>query len=283
MAINLVTKFSGVVDEAFTENSKASLVVNSDYDFIGAKSIKIYSVGTAEMNDYGRNTDGTSRYGTVKDLETDIQEVSMEKDRSFTFAIDKMDEDETLGALNAGSALARQINEKVIPETDKYVYKKICDNAGNVKEETITDENAYEALAEGNATQDEASVPEQGRVVVACPKYFKNLKADKRAVLETEVGQEMRIKGVMGEMDGSLIQKVPARLLPEKTNFILAHPVATTFAVKLADYKIHEDAPGVSGSLVEGRVYYTAFVRNNKKDAIYVSKETASVEETASV
>ena len=277
MAINLATKFSGVVDEAFTENSKASLVVNSDYDFIGSKSIKIYSVGTAEMNDYGRNTDGTARYGTVKDLSTEIQEVSMEKDRSFTFAIDKMDEDETLGALNAGTALARQINEEVIPESDKYVYKKMCDNAGTTKVETISDNNAYEALATGNATQDEDSVPEQGRVAVVNPIFYKHLKADERAVLDTEVGQGMRIKGVVGEMDGALIQKVPSRLLPAKVNFILAHPVATTFAVKLADYKIHEDAPGVSGSLVEGRVYYTAFVRNNKKKAIYVSRETASV------
>ena len=274
MAINLATKFSSVVDEAFAEQSKASLVVNSDYDFIGSKSIKIYSVGTAEMNDYGRNTEGTARYGTVKDLTNEVQEVSMEKDRSFTFTIDKMDEDETLGALNAGTALARQINEVVIPESDKYVYQTMVDNAGTTVEETIDKTNAYDSLATANAVQDEASVPEAGRVCVGNPTFIKNLKADERAVLDTEVGQEMRIKGVIGEMDGANIQKVPSRLLPEKVNYILAHPVATTFAVKLADYKIHEDAPGVSGSLVEGRVYYTAFVRNKKKSAIYVSKET---------
>lgn len=274
MAINLATKYSPLVDEVFEEQSKASLVVNNDYDFIGSKSIKIYSVGTAEMNDYGRNTEGTARYGDVKDLSTDIQEVSMEKDRSFTYAIDKMDEDETLGALNAGTSLARQINEVVIPETDKYVYQTMADNAGTTVEETIDKTNAYDSLATANAVQDEASVPEAGRVCVGSPTFIKNLKADERAVLDTEVGQEMRIKGVIGEMDGANIQKVPSRLLPEKVNYILAHPVATTFAVKLADYKIHEDAPGVSGSLVEGRVYYTAFVRNKKKAAIYVSKET---------
>lgn len=224
------------------------------------------------MNDYGRNTEGTARYGTVKDLSTAEQEVAMEKDRSFTFAIDKMDEDETLGALNAGTALARQINEVVIPESDKYVYAKMVTNAGTTATETLTSENTYDALATGNAVQDEASVPEQGRIAIFNPIAYKNLKADEKAVLDTEVGQEMRIKGVVGEMDGTLIQKVPARLLPANVNFILAHPVATTFAVKLAEYKIHEDAPGVSGSLVEGRVYYTAFVRNNKKSAIYVSK-----------
>ena len=273
MAINLATKFSPVVDETFTEQSKSSLVVNSDYDFVGSKSIKIYSVGTAEMNDYGRNTDGTARYGTPKDLNNDVQEEQMEKDRSFTFVIDKMDEDETLGAMNAGTALARQINEKVIPEVDKYVYQKMADKAGNTIEEDIDNTNAYDSLATANEIQDEALVPEQGRVCVGTPAFVKNLKADERAVLDTDVGQNIRIKGVIGEMDGVSIQKVTSKLLPENVNYILAHPVATTFAVKLADYKIHEDAPGVSGSLVEGRIYYTAFVRNNKKSAILVSKK----------
>lgn len=272
---DLAKKFSPVVDEAFATESKSSLVTNSDYDFIGAHSIAIYSVGTAEMNDYGRNTEGTSRYGTVKDLEASVQEASMEKDRSFTFSIDRADEDETLGALNAGEALARQIREVVIPETDKYVYKKMADNAGTTAEEAITSANAYEAIATGNEVQDEAGVPEQGRVCVCTPEFNKNLKADPKAVLDTEVGQDMRIKGVVANMDGANIQKVPAKLLPANTNFILAHPIATTFAVKLAEYKIHENAVGVSGSLVEGRVYYTAFVRNNKKAAIYVSKKTA--------
>ena len=97
MAINLVTKFSPLVDERFEVESKTSLVTNKDYDFIGTHSIKIYSVGTAEMNDYGRNATISndesdhvlSRYGVIKDLSTSIQEVSMEKDRSFAFVVDK--------------------------------------------------------------------------------------------------------------------------------------------------------------------------------------------------
>lgn len=271
MAINLATKFSSKVDERFTAESKTSLVTNKDYDFIGTHSIKIYSVGVAEMGDYGRNTDGTSRYGTPKDLGTDVQEESMEKDRSFTFVIDKMDEDETLGALNAGKALARQLSEVVIPEVDTYTYKKMADNAGTTKVENITSSNAYESIVDGNEVLDEAKVPAQGRVVTCTPSFNSKLKKDKSAVLETEIGQDMRIKGVVANMDGSLIQKVPSVLLPTGTNFLLSHPIATTQAIKLADYKIHTDAPGVSGALVEGRIYYTAFVRNNKKKAIYHS------------
>ena len=278
MAINLASKFSPVVDERFEVESKTSLVVNKDYDFVGVKTLKIYSVGTAEMNDYGRNTsigngEGNvySRYGLIHDLSTDVQEVQMEKDRSFTFVIDKMDEDETLGALNAGTALARQLREVVIPEVDKYTYAKISAGAGKTQTETITSDNAYDSIVAGNETLDEAKAPVDGRVVVCTPAFYSNLKKDKNAVLETEIGQDMRIKGVIANMDGVAIQKVVSSLLPENTNFILTHKVATTQAIKLAEYKTHNDAPGVSGTLVEGRIYYTAFVRNNKRNAIYVS------------
>ena len=280
MAINLVTKFSPLVDERFEVESKTSLVTNKDYDFIGTHSIKIYSVGTAEMNDYGRNatisndeTDHVlSRYGVIKDLSTSIQEVSMEKDRSFAFVVDKEDSDETLQALNAGSALARQLREVVIPEVDAYTYKKMADNAGHTEYGvTITANNAYTELTEGTEYMDEKKVPADGRVVVTTPKFYKFLKQDKNAVLETEIGQDMRIKGVVANMDGMTIQKVVSTLLPEGLNFMIAHKVATTQAIKLAEYKLHTDTVLASGTIVTGRIYYTAFVRNNKKDAIYVN------------
>lgn len=277
MAINLAEKYSSLVDEKFTSVSKASLVTNRDYNFVGAHTIQIYSVGTAPMNDYGRNTAGTSRYGTVNDLSTTLQEVTMEKDRSFTFAVDKMDEDETLGALNAGSALARQLREVITPEVDTYTYAKISASAGKtVNEQTITASNAYQSLIAGSEFLDESEVPAEGRVAVVTPKFVTFLKSDPQAVLETEVGQDMRIKGVIANMDGLTIQKVPSKYLPTGTNFIIVHPVATTLAIKLAEYKIHNNPQGVSGALVEGRIYYTAFVRNNKKNAIYVSTTEAA-------
>lgn len=281
MAINLVSKFSDLVDERFEVESKTSLITNKDYDFIGTHSIKIYSVGTAPMHDYGRNTpisndEGEShvlsRYGEIKDLETTIQEVSMENDRSFAFVVDKEDEDETLKALNAGSALARQLREVVIPEVDTYTYKKMADNAGHTEYGvSITNENAYEKLTDANEYLDERKVPTEGRVATVNPTFYKKLKQDKNAVLETEVGQDMRIKGVIANMDGLTIQKVVSSLLPEGLNFMVSHKVATTQAIKLAEYKMHTDTVLASGTICTGRIYYTAFVRNNKKDAIYVS------------
>lgn len=285
MAINLVTKFSPLVDERFEVESKTSLVTNKDYDFVGAKTLKIYSVATAPMYNYGRNADigndGSqdqvlSRYGLIEDLATETQEVSMEKDRSFIFVIDKMDQDETLQALNAGSALARQLREVVIPEVDTYTYKKMADNAGKtVYNQTITSSNAYTALTDATEYMDEKKVPADGRVAVVTPAFYKLLKQDSNAVLETEIGENMRVKGVIANMDGMTIQKVVSSLLPTNINFMVAHKIATTQAIKLAEYETIDGGALASGKIVKGRIYYTAFVRNNKKNAIYVNTKAS--------
>ena len=73
-------------------------------------------------------------------------------------------------------------------------------------------------------------------------------------------------------IDGLPVVLTPTSRLPQNVEFIIAHPVATTSPVKLEDYKIHDNPPGINGKLVEGRIRYDAFVLDNKKKAIYVHK-----------
>lgn len=47
MAIELVQKYSPYVDEIFAKESKLDLLTNKDYDFTGAKSVKVYKITTA--------------------------------------------------------------------------------------------------------------------------------------------------------------------------------------------------------------------------------------------
>lgn len=84
--ISYAEKYSKVVDEKFASESKSALVVNRDYDFVGAKTVKVYTISTSSMNNYGRDQTGTSRYGEVGNLDATAQELTMTRDRSFTFA-----------------------------------------------------------------------------------------------------------------------------------------------------------------------------------------------------
>ncbi len=83
---------------------------------------------------------------------------------------------------------------------------------------------------------------------------------------------------MIANLDGLAVMKIPANRLPRNFGFMIAHPCATVAPTKLEDYKIHEDAPGISGSLVEGRIVYDAFVLDNKQKAIYYQVQTAEQE-----
>lgn len=279
MAINLVTKFQPYTDEQFSTESKKALLTNQDFDWTGAHTIKVYKVTTSAMNDYGRNgpAEGNwSRYGAVGALDATTEEFTLKKDRSFTFAIDKLDTDETAAQLQAATALARQNREVVIPEVDAYVYGVMCDKAGNKPTaKALTATNLYTELLAASQALDDAEVPETGRVLVVTPAVYVLMKKCKDIVMETDIGNELRLKGVIGLLDGMSVQKIPANRLPAAFGFMVAHPCATVAPVKLEDYTVHENPPGISGSLVEGRICYDAFVLENKAKAIYYQAMTA--------
>lgn len=277
MAIELTTKFQPYVDEQFTAESKKHLLTNQDFDWTGAHTIKVYKISTSEMNDYNRNGEDTgnwSRYGAVKDLDATTEELVLKKDRSFTFTIDKLDKDETQQQLQAASALARQNREVVIPEVDAYTYGVMAENAGTAPEAVeLTATNIYGKILEGSLALDDANVPESGRVLVVTPAVYNMMKQSGDIAMETNIGNDLRLQGVIGILDGMNVQKIPAPRLPADFGFMIAHPVATVAPVKLEDYTIHENPPGISGSLVEGRICYDAFVLDNKKSAIYYQKK----------
>lgn len=285
MAIDLVTKFAPYVDEQFKNESKRDLLTNQDFTWTGAHSVKIYKISTSQMNDYDRDGTGEnwSRYGYVAPLSATTKEMTLSKDRSFTFAIDKLDQDETAQQLAAASALARQNREVVIPEVDSYTYGVMASNAGHKPDAlALTAENIYGEITKASQALDDAEIPETGRALVVTPATYALMKKSKDINLDTDVGQDMRLKGVIGNLDGAAVVKVSAVRLPENFGFMLAHPSATVNPVKLEDFHIHQDPPGISGSLVEGRICYDAFVLDNKVKAIYYQALPAATSKAAS-
>ena len=273
MAVTLAEKFLPYVDEQFKAESKKSLLTNQDFNWTGAHTVKIYKISTAAMTDYGRTgPTGTnwSRYGAVAGLDAATEELTLSRDRSFTFAIDAMDADETGQTLTAASALARQLREVVIPEIDGYVFGKMCTGAGTKPAAAeLTAANIYGEILKAGAALDAAEVPETGRQLLVTPETLLLMKQSGDIVLETDIGADLRLKGVISNLDGANVIRVPASRVPEGFGFLLAHPSATVAPVKLESYNTHQNPPGINGQLVEGRVVYDAFVLENKKMALY--------------
>lgn len=196
--------------------------------------------------------------------------MTLKKDRSFTFAIDQLDEDETEHNLKAATALSRQMREVIIPEVDTYTYGVMVAGAGYKPAAiALTAENIYSEILKANNALDNAEVPETERQIVVTPDVYALMKKCKDIVLETDIGNDLRLKGVISNLDGCNVIKVPASRLPKNFGFMIAHPCACAAPTKLETYNVHTNPPGISGQLVEGRIVYDAFVLENKAKAIY--------------
>ena len=272
MAINFHEKYSKKVQERFYQESltQSSFSKDLDMEFTGVKTVKVSSIGVAEMNDYTRS--GSARYGTPADLQDTIQEFVMTKDRSFTFIIDKGDNMEQNMIKKAGQAINRQLREVVTPEIDKYRFSVWAANAG--QKATIdapAKDNILELVVDAKLALDNKLVPQKGRTLYVGSAAYKALLTCEEYIRLDKLGSKTLVNGKVGEIEGMDVKFIPDTYLPANVAFMIIYKDAAISPVKLHEYKLHKDPPGVSGHLAEGRFIYDAFVIETKKDGIYVA------------
>ena len=178
----------------------------------------------------------------------------------------------------------RQFDTKIIANISgdsPEEYGVMCEKAGHKPEaKALSATNIYGEILAASQALDDAEVPETGRVLVVTPAVYALLKKSKDITMETDIGNDLRLKGVISNLDGMSVQKIPANRLPAGFGFMIAHPCATVAPTKLEDYTIHDNPPGISGSLVEGRICYDAFTLDNKVKAVYYQAQPSTGEET---
>lgn len=267
MAKVYTEKFAEKIDERFSPTTVTHAATNNDYDFVGAKTVKVTSINTVALGDYDRN----EGYGAAKTIDNTVQELTMRKDRSFKIVLDKMDEEET--KIRAGEVLARQKREVIDPEMEKYRLGIMLDvvTAGSNKI-TGAASKYYENFLAANEKLDDADVPKAGRVAFVTPAFLNKLKLDANFIKASDLGQQMLLKGQVGEVDGVAILAAKKAWMEDNTSpatigydCLIAHKSATVAPVKLAEYKIITDSEDYSGTVFLGRIYYDCFVLNNKK------------------
>lgn len=276
--INLATKYEKKVDERFKLGSLTEAFVNNDYNWTGVESIKIYNIPTVALNDYQRS--GTSRYGIPAELEDVITEYKLTTDKAFTYTIDKGNNQDQMNVKDAGKSLRREIDEIITPAKDMQRLKVMAEKAAslsNIGTGSITKSNAYEKFLDGQKTLDNYKVPVTNRVAAVSASFYAKLKLDDSFTKAGDMATKIAINGLVGEVDGVKIIKVPDSYLPTNCEFIIAHPSATVSPAKLTDYKIHDNPPGINGNLVEGRVRFDTFVLTAKENGIYAHYTEAPV------
>lgn len=281
MAINLVTEYSKKVAERFKKSSVTAGHMNNDYSFEGVKTVNVYSVDTVPTGNYTRS--GTSRYGTPTELGDTVQTLNMDLDRAFTYTIDKGNAKEQYNIKSARKSLRRQIDEVIVPEMDKHRLGVWATYAIHGATNAPTANTITGLVMDATEVLDEAFVPESGRTLFVTSKVYKVLKQNPDFLGIDKLGEKALAKGVVGEIDGMTVVKVPNSYLPTGIFFLVTHKSAIMGPAKLQDYKIHSDPPGINGDLVEGRYIHDAFVLEAKSGALYAATNSANTCNTPTV
>lgn len=294
-SINLTTEFSPKVMERFKLKSVTEGIFSKEYSWTGVETVKISEIDTVPLNDYNaERVDGGSRYGELINLGDKYNEYPLKEKKSFIFAIDNTYNTQQKQLHKATRDLKREVDEVVIPYVDKYRLRKMA-AAGtsankNIATATLTTKNAIETIMAANAAMSENLVPETGRVMYIGHKAALNCKLAEQVVGvpsvatygggasgvgKGSIGEKAIVNGILGEIDGCQIKRVPTGYLPNNVEFMIVKKGICFAPKQLQDFSIHPGAHVLNGKICTGLIQHDCFVPAGKEKCIFVVTKTA--------
>ncbi|WP_300415877.1 chitobiase/beta-hexosaminidase C-terminal domain-containing protein [uncultured Oscillibacter sp.] len=271
MAVNYTIKYANKIAERFHKKSITDSACGHDYEFTGAKTIRVYSVDTVDEVQYDRNK-GSNRFGDPGNLGDTTQEMTCTQQPAFTFVIEPLDNSDQAIEKSAGKALRRQLDERTVPGMDKYRLKKWAmeSNIQHKLAKAPDKTTIVEAIIDVNALMTDALVPLEGRTLFIPTQYYKLLKQNPDFLNLESLGRKALSKGEVGEVDGCVVKPVPKGYLPKGVYFLIKYKGSTVDPVKLQQYDVLRKVQGYAGPVVQGVTYYDAFVLAAKGDGCAV-------------
>lgn len=268
MGKNYASKFSKKVAERFTHDSYVQGIASDAYEFEGVRIVKIYSEDTFDFVDYTRT--GSDRYGAPHDQTDSLQELEMTQDKGVSIIIDKGEDIEKMNTQGANRQFRREMDEKAIPMVDKYAFKAWTKGAGSVVAlaAALNANTALNAVMDMTEKLDDAFAPESGRTMFVTTEGYKYIKQSPQFIYTDKLAQDSLVKGQVGMVDNFKVVKVSKKYLPDNVYALAVHRSAILNPVKLKDYNLHKNPPGVSGDRIDIRMIYDAFVIDSKARAV---------------
>lgn len=284
-SIVLAQKFLPILDEVYKRESLTSMLdaANGEIQWVGADTVKLFKASIPGLGDYSRangypHADYTSTW----------ENLQLTKDRGVDFAIDRMDNEETLG-MAFGTLAGEFMRTQAIPEIDAYRFAKYAAAVTPVKADiSVGTTNVPELIDVAEQAMGDAEVPREGRILFVSEKAYAGLKAkitrylanERDVQRNIEMYDDMRVVRVPQDRFNTLVTLNSGAssfgFAPTaggfKINFMIVHPSAVKNAVKLALPKIFSPDENQSADAwkFQYREYHDAFVLDNKVNGIYV-------------
>src|ERR1039458_11774 len=270
---NYASAYLDVIDERYFLNAKTDVIINKGVrlDFNGRQSVTIYNVNVVAEQDYVRS--GTNRFGALVELGDGTETFTLSQDKAFTFTVDRGNLEDSMMVQEASKSVKRQVREVSVPNTDIYrlnvLYAYAVANS-QATTSAVTSSNAYSTLLALNDAMTDAKVPEDGRYCFLTSYSYSKLKLDPSFEKQSDLSLQDLKKGIIGQVDGITLVKVPASYLAASVDYLLVHQQVLVAPTKFQSIRILTDVQGIDGAVAEGRRYYDAFIPANRGVAVRV-------------
>ena len=219
------------------------------------------------LTDYVRT--GVDRYGNPTEMDTVVEEMELTQDKAFTKILDRGNYSDSMMAISAGNRMSEQIKQIATPETEKYAIRQWLKDGGSVAADAKpTKDTVVETFAKAVEKLDDAFAPGEDRYLYVTAEMYKNLSLSSEFLGLERLGEQALSKGVVGEFEGAKIVKVPTSYMPADCYGFLACKDSILLPRKISTFKTHTNPPGIDGWLMEGRLWFDAFVLGAKANGV---------------
>lgn len=277
MAQNYAEAHLKVVDErVYLESLTAGRLANDiRLDFNGKNSVTIYNVNTVAEVDYQRGELNASRFGALTEVGTGVQTMTLSQDKAFNAAIDRGNYEDSQMVTEAASFVKRQVREVITKNLDVYnlgilTAYAIANSQGAIAATAPTYQTIYSLILVQQAALDELLYPQDGRTLWITPTVYNLLKRDPEFVKGCDESVKDLKKGILGEVDGLTIVKVPAAYMVTNFQFMITCKNVAVAVNKFNMIRTLDNDSNIDGWLVQGRRYHDCFILGQKATGIRI-------------
>lgn len=278
--INLFTEYKKPLVDGFYHDSYVANKASNAYSFTGNHEIVLTSMIAVDPTESwpGGPRSGGDRFGTVTDVEDEIQTLKLTHHTKWTKSIDGSDNSQQAYLKRAGDYMALMMREKINPLRDKYTLRKWTENAGKV----VTSANAPAAativglLIDIEVYLANKGVPTENRYVYMGYTYWKYIRMASEWVGADNITNKMILKGYMGNFNTLKMVFVPDDYMPSGVYALAAHKDSVLAPLTWKTARVLETAQGYDGPVMEYHDMWDAFVIGKKADGVYALVASAN-------
>ena len=269
-------KHLGVIKEVIPYNAYSTpMILKDDSILLNGRTFTVLETNEAELRDYQRNT-----ANELTTLQADETSYVLDIEKYWGLQIDDLDVKD-LNTEVEKYQVAKQTNKIVAPYLDQLRFATVIANTS--KNVIPVETKEYDAVLDAGAELDELATSGT-RYLFVTPTFYK---AIKKRIVELPQGDRdnnVRYKGVVGELDGAIVVKVPNKILNASDNSVdavLTVDNVLASPVQVDKFESGRLGAGRFGVYLQQLLYTGAFVlKKNQPKIITIAKKAPTAKKS---